>query len=71
MEAPNAIAQAKDLIAVRRMFGEPIERDGVTIVPVAAVLGGLGGTTDNAQHSAPAERGRPGLLLGARPLGSM
>jgi uncharacterized spore protein YtfJ len=71
VDAPTAIAQAKDIIAVRRVFGEPIERDGVTIVPVAAVLGGLGGTTDNPEHPAPAERGRPGsgLLLGARPLG--
>jgi uncharacterized spore protein YtfJ len=71
MEGPTAIAQAKDIIDVRRVFGEPIERDGLTIVPVAAALGGLGGTTDNPQQPTPAERGRPGsgLLLGARPLG--
>ena len=33
---------ARDLLTVRRAFGEPIERDGVTLVPVARVSGGSG-----------------------------
>ncbi len=32
-----------DVGTVRRVFGEPIERDGVTVIPVAAVRGGGGG----------------------------
>ena len=37
------IDQARDLMTVKRVFGEPIERDGVTIVPAANVRGGGGG----------------------------
>ncbi len=33
---------AADTLHVRRAFGEPIVRDGVTIVPVARVAGGAG-----------------------------
>lgn len=33
---------ARRLIHVRRAFGTPIERDGVTLVPVARVYGGTG-----------------------------
>lgn len=36
------IRVARDLLTVRRAFGEPIERDGVTLVPVARVSGGSG-----------------------------
>ena len=30
-------------MTVRQVFGEPIERDGLTIIPVAKVMGGGGG----------------------------
>jgi uncharacterized spore protein YtfJ len=36
------VRAARDLLTVRRAFGEPIERDGVTLVPVARVIGGSG-----------------------------
>ena len=36
------IRAAKYLLTVRRAFGEPIEREGVTLVPVARVFGGSG-----------------------------
>jgi uncharacterized spore protein YtfJ len=37
------VEKAKDLITVRQVFGDPIERDGVTIIPAAVVRGGGGG----------------------------
>jgi uncharacterized spore protein YtfJ len=37
---------ARDAITVRRVFGEPIEQDGLTVVPVASVRGGGGGGGD-------------------------
>ena len=37
------VEKAKDLITVRQVFGDPIERDGVTVVPAALVRGGGGG----------------------------
>jgi uncharacterized spore protein YtfJ len=53
----------RDAITVRRVYGDPIERDGVTVVPAAAVIGGTGGGGD-AQGN---EGGGFGLL--ARPVG--
>jgi uncharacterized spore protein YtfJ len=37
------LAQARDAMTVKRVFGDPIERDGVTVIPVAHVMGGGGG----------------------------
>jgi uncharacterized spore protein YtfJ len=40
------LAGAREAITVRRVFGDPLERDGVTIVPAALVRGGGGGGGD-------------------------
>lgn len=40
------IDRARDTMTVRRVFGDPIERDGVTIIPAANVTGGAGGGGD-------------------------
>jgi uncharacterized spore protein YtfJ len=53
----------RDAITVKRVYGDPIERDGVTIVPAAAVMGGTGGGGDNQGD------GGAGLGLIARPVG--
>jgi uncharacterized spore protein YtfJ len=37
---------AQDTLTVTRVYGEPIEADGVTVVPAAAVRGGGGGGGD-------------------------
>lgn len=37
------LAGVRDLVSVRRVFGEAYEIDGVTIIPVAKVGGGAGG----------------------------
>jgi uncharacterized spore protein YtfJ len=39
----EVLAQARDSMNVTRVFGEPIERDGLTIIPVASISGGGGG----------------------------
>jgi len=43
MQVQEILARATDVAQVRRVFGEPIERDGVVVVPVASVRGGAGG----------------------------
>jgi uncharacterized spore protein YtfJ len=43
MEIQEALAQARDTLTVKRVFGEPYEKDGVTIIPAARVRGGAGG----------------------------
>ena len=43
MSTGEILTQAREAMTVKRVFGEPIERDGVTIVPAALVIGGAGG----------------------------
>ena len=43
MEIHDLLAKANDSITVGRVFGTPIERDGVLVIPVASVQGGGGG----------------------------
>jgi uncharacterized spore protein YtfJ len=42
MDVHEVIAQARDTLTVKRVFGEPYEKDGVTIIPAARVQGGAG-----------------------------
>ena len=43
MKPMDVMDQVRDTLTVKRVFGEPYEHDGVTIVPVASVMGGGGG----------------------------
>jgi uncharacterized spore protein YtfJ len=42
MEITDVLAQAREAMTVKRVFGDPIERDGLTVIPVANVMGGGG-----------------------------
>lgn len=37
------LAQARDTMTVKKVFGEPYVHDGVTLIPAAKVRGGAGG----------------------------
>ncbi|MGH2819652.1 MAG: spore germination protein GerW family protein [Actinomycetota bacterium] len=63
MEAQELLAQAKDAITVKRVFGDPYERNGVTLLPVADVRGG-GGSGGNKQSES--ERSGPSYGFGVR-----
>ncbi len=39
----EVIAQARDALTVKRVFGDPIERDGIVVIPAAKIRGGAGG----------------------------
>ena len=43
VDVGELMEKAKDTVTVKRVFGEPIEKDGVLIVPCAWVAGGGGG----------------------------
>ena len=43
MDVNDVIAQARDTLTVKRVFGEPYEKNGVTVIPAARVQGGAGG----------------------------
>jgi len=63
MNVDELLSGARDAISVRRVFGDPIEHDGVMVVPVAKVGGGGGGGSDNDNN------GGGGFGLGAKPVG--
>ncbi len=54
---------AQDAIAAKRVYGEPVEREGVTVIPAASVRGGGGGGGDEENN------GGAGFGLTARPVG--
>jgi uncharacterized spore protein YtfJ len=54
MTPEDILTRVGDQLGIRRVFGEPIEREGVTVVPVAVSIGGGGG------GSAPEEQGSGG-----------
>lgn len=72
MEAKDfqeTITKARDAITVKRVYSAPCERDGVTVIPAAAVAGGAGG------GGGPAPEGRgfgggSGFGIAARPVGA-
>ena len=73
MDVDALLAKAQDTINVRRVYGEPIERAGVMIIPAATVGGGGGGgagdgdgTNDSGQGSGTGT----GFGVGARPVGA-
>jgi uncharacterized spore protein YtfJ len=69
MEVQDVIAQARDALTVKRVFGEPYEKDGVTIIPAARVQGGAGGGGGEAPQGQGTGSGG-GFGMTARPVGA-
>jgi uncharacterized spore protein YtfJ len=68
MEYPEAISKAHDAITAKRVYGDPYERDGMTLIPAAAVGGGGGG---GGGQDAEGQRGSgAGFGVGGRPVGA-
>lgn len=44
MDYTELLSEVKDAITVKRVYGDPIEKDGMTVIPVASVRGGGGGS---------------------------
>ena len=71
MQVQDVIAQARDALTVKRVFGEPYERDGVTIIPAARVGGGAGaGGGEGTQAEGTGSGSGAGFGMGARPVGA-
>jgi uncharacterized spore protein YtfJ len=64
MNVLDTVNQTRDAITVRRVYGEPYQEDGVTIIPAAHVMGGGGGGGDTLGN------GGTGFGLSARPVGA-
>jgi hypothetical protein len=43
VEPKEVFKSVREALSAKQVFGEPIERDGVTVIPAATVIGGGGG----------------------------
>jgi uncharacterized spore protein YtfJ len=68
MKIYELLSEAKDAITVKRVFAEPYERDGLTVIPAAMVGGGGGGGGGKDNEGQEGDGG--GFGVGARPAGA-
>ena len=64
MNVDEHLSGARDLMTARRVYGDPVEEDGVVVIPAAAIAGGGGGGGDNQDN------GGGGFGVHARPVGA-
>ena len=70
--ALSRLDAVKDVMTVKRVFGEPTEVDGVTVLPVAVVRGGGGGGGGGGSAPDENEQGEGagiGFGVNTRPVG--
>ena len=68
MTAQEILDQARGSMTVKRVFGEPYEKNGVTLVPAAKIAGG-GGAGDGQEREGKTGSGG-GFGLRAKPAGA-
>jgi len=68
MKFDDMITNAKDAITVSKVFGEPFQKDGITFIPAARVMGGGGGGTGQDDDGQVGEGG--GFGVQGRPAGA-
>lgn len=69
LQVGDMLEGAREALSVQRVFGEPIERDGVVVLPVAKVIGGGGGGSGTAPTGQAGTGSGGGFGLAARPAG--
>jgi uncharacterized spore protein YtfJ len=65
MDVHEVLNQARDAMTVKRVFGDPYEKDGVTLIPVAHVMGGAGAGGGTGPGAKPAGAGEDAVGEGA------
>lgn len=68
MDVQELLAQARDALTVRRVYGEPYEKNGVTVIEAASVRGGGGGGGGEGPEGQGSGSGS-GFGMSARPIG--
>lgn len=68
MKVDQLVATAREAMSVRRVYSEPFEKDGVTVITGARVSGGAGGGGGQDQQGQEGEGG--GFGVQARPTGA-
>jgi uncharacterized spore protein YtfJ len=64
MNVDEMLTGARDALTVKRVYGDPIERDGVLVIPAAKVAGGGGGGGDSENNTG------GGFGVSAKPAGA-
>jgi uncharacterized spore protein YtfJ len=64
MSISDLMAQARDTITVKRVFGDPYDKEGVTVIPAALIIGGLGGGEGTTAAEEERPRGGSGAGFG-------
>jgi uncharacterized spore protein YtfJ len=62
------IGKAEEAFTVRRVFGEPYEKDGTTVIPAARIQGAAGGGGGEAPGGEGSGTGT-GFAMNAKPFG--
>jgi uncharacterized spore protein YtfJ len=73
MDVQDVIAQARDAITVKRVYGDPYEKNGITVIPAARVGGGAGGGGGEGEGPGGEGSGKgsgSGFGISARPAGA-
>jgi hypothetical protein len=68
MRVAELASTIRDAITVSRVFAEPSEKDGVTVIAAATVVGGAGGGGGHDERGQEGEGG--GFGVAARPAGA-
>lgn len=68
MKVNELLGSARDTLTVSRVYAEPYEKDGVTLIPAASVRGGGGGGAGSDDEGETGEGG--GFGMSARPAGA-
>jgi uncharacterized spore protein YtfJ len=68
MKVNEVISTARDSLTVKRVYGDPYEKDGLTVIPAASVSGGAGGGAGHDEKGQEGEGG--GFGVSARPAGA-
>lgn len=68
MKFDDLVTTARDAVTVKKVFAEPFEKDGVTVIPAARVGGGGGGGRGTDKDGQEGEGG--GFGVGGKPVGA-
>ena len=66
MQVEEILEKARSVLGADRVYGEPVEADGVIVIPAAKVAGGGGGGADESDEGG----GGGGFGVSARPAGA-
>jgi uncharacterized spore protein YtfJ len=66
MRVMDVVNEAKSAMRADEVFGTPVEKNGVTVIPAARIAGGAGGGGDQQEPQA----GGMGFGVSSRPVGA-